>query len=210
MDVDHVARVVAAGSIPGSLSGLQGVVDAGRLPLESAGHHENDGESGAISPNNSASYVTKGAERRNLPATDSVFASCLDEITDAHLCTSYGPSEIHSEPSISAAVTASTALGAGVVSGTASLGKELTDFQIGSLIADKNETGLQQLLFRHGGRVENYVQTHFRLSEEDIEEALLEGAYTVNPDCNVILREFSSGKCEWQVASGERGGCESI
>ena len=25
------------------------------------------------------------------------------------------------------------------------------------------------------------------------------GPYTVNPECNVILREFSSGKCEWRV-----------
>ena len=24
--------------------------------------------------------------------------------------------------------------------------------------------------------------------------------YTVNPECNVILREFSSGKCKWRVA----------
>jgi hypothetical protein len=31
---------------------------------------------------------------------------------------------------------------------------------------------------------------------------MLAPTYTVNPDCNVILREFSSGKCEWQVASG--------
>ena len=27
-------------------------------------------------------------------------------------------------------------------------------------------------------------------------------AYTVNPDCNVFLRGFSSGECEWRVASG--------
>ncbi len=26
-------------------------------------------------------------------------------------------------------------------------------------------------------------------------------SYSVNPDSNVILREFSRGECEWQVAS---------
>ncbi len=58
---------------------------------------------------------------------------------------------------------------------------DLSDDAIGRLIRQKDERGLIALLARHGGRVKAYMRGRFGnlLRDEDIEDALNEGAYRV-------------------------------
>lgn len=118
------------------------------------------------------------AATHDLSATDCVLASYRRplEATPSDLDDTSRPSHDQLD---SALPTFSSAVGAGLSSATASRGTQLTDAEIGSMIAAKDETGLRALLENHGGRVKNHLRKRFLISPADADAALNEGAYRV-------------------------------
>jgi RNA polymerase sigma factor (sigma-70 family) len=114
---------------------------------------------------------------RSLIATDEVFAVHVEEITSAQVSATSGNPEESLEPSSRSALAFTSADTEYVFATTP--GEELTDYQVGCLIADKNEAGLHELIARSGGRTEGYLRTHFGLTQEDAEEAFQDGLVRV-------------------------------